>query len=155
MRIKVGKPSPGLVVACVALIVALAGTALALPGRNTVDSGDIKNGQVKPADLNAKSLSPRAYAHVTGDNTVTAGLRRGIRGSMVNVENDTYCFDDLGFTPRHVQATVDHDNTTNVIIQASLADEDDCPGSEKASVKMQIADTEAEVIAANFFIAFY
>jgi hypothetical protein len=154
MRIKVGKPSPALVVACIALVAALGGTAIALPGKNTVNSGDIKNRQVKPADLSAASKSPRAFAHVTADNTVTPGLRRGIRDSMVNVEDDKYCFDNLGFSPKHVQATVDHDNATNVIIQASLVEDPDCSGAEDASIEMQVADTSAPVTASNFFVAF-
>lgn len=39
------------VLGLVAIFIALGGTALALPGRNTVDSGDIKNGQVRSADI--------------------------------------------------------------------------------------------------------
>ena len=39
------------IVGYVALFLALAGGAYALPGRNTVDSGDIRNGQVKTADI--------------------------------------------------------------------------------------------------------
>ena len=42
------RPSPALIVAILALIVALGGTAIAA---NTIRSGDIVNGQVKPADL--------------------------------------------------------------------------------------------------------
>jgi hypothetical protein len=38
-------------VAFVALLAALSGSATALQGKNTVDSGDIKNGQVKNKDL--------------------------------------------------------------------------------------------------------
>jgi hypothetical protein len=38
-------------VAFVALIAALSGTAAALPGKNSVKSDDIKNGQVKNKDL--------------------------------------------------------------------------------------------------------
>jgi hypothetical protein len=41
----------GNVIGYVALFVALGGTAVALPGTNTVDSGDIINGQVKSADI--------------------------------------------------------------------------------------------------------
>ncbi len=37
------RPSPAMAVAFVALLAALSGTAIALPGTNTVDSGDIKN----------------------------------------------------------------------------------------------------------------
>jgi hypothetical protein len=44
-------PSPGLAVSVVALIAALSGTAIALPGKNTVDSGDIKKGAVKTPDI--------------------------------------------------------------------------------------------------------
>lgn len=44
-------PSPALAVAFVALLAALGGTAVALPGKNTVDSGDLKKGAVKGADI--------------------------------------------------------------------------------------------------------
>lgn len=47
----------GNVVGYVAVFLALAGTAVALPGRNTVDSGDIINGEVKRRDLAAGSVS--------------------------------------------------------------------------------------------------
>jgi hypothetical protein len=45
------RPSPAMAVAFVALLAALSGTAVALPGVNTVDSGDIKNRQVKAKDI--------------------------------------------------------------------------------------------------------
>ena len=41
----------------IALFIALGGTAVALPGRNTVDSGDIRNGQVKSADVRQNTLT--------------------------------------------------------------------------------------------------
>jgi hypothetical protein len=44
-------PSPAMAVAFIALLAAISGTAVALPGRNTVDSGDIKKGAVKTADI--------------------------------------------------------------------------------------------------------
>jgi hypothetical protein len=60
------RPSPAIAVAFVALLAALSGTAVALPGKNTVDSGDIKknavrssdvrNGAVKSADLRNNSV---------------------------------------------------------------------------------------------------
>lgn len=50
-RFRIRRPSAGMTVAFVALIAALSGTAIALPGKSTVDSGDIKNEQVKGADL--------------------------------------------------------------------------------------------------------
>jgi hypothetical protein len=44
-------PSPALIVSAIALVAALAGTSYALPGRNTVDGGDIRNNSVKAADI--------------------------------------------------------------------------------------------------------
>jgi hypothetical protein len=44
-------------VAFVALLAALSGTAVALPGTNTVDSGDIKNGQVKNKDIRRNAVT--------------------------------------------------------------------------------------------------
>jgi hypothetical protein len=46
-----------LVVAVVALFVALSGIAGALPGKNKVNSGDIKNNSVKSADVKNNSLT--------------------------------------------------------------------------------------------------
>ncbi len=50
-RLSARRPSPALVVAFVALLAALSGTAVALPGKNTVDSGDIKKANVKKSDI--------------------------------------------------------------------------------------------------------
>jgi hypothetical protein len=50
-RFSVRRPSPAMAVAFVALLAALSGTAIALPGTNSVDSGDIKNRQVKGQDI--------------------------------------------------------------------------------------------------------
>jgi hypothetical protein len=44
-------PSPAMAVAFVALLAALSGTAIALPGKNTVDSGDISKGSIKPSEI--------------------------------------------------------------------------------------------------------
>lgn len=61
MRNRIGKPSPAMVVAIIALIAATTGAAVALPGKNKVKPGDIaknavkskqiKNGQVKSGDI--------------------------------------------------------------------------------------------------------
>ena len=49
---KLGRPSPATVIACLALFFAVAGgSAIALPGRNSVDSGDIKPKAVKTSDI--------------------------------------------------------------------------------------------------------
>jgi hypothetical protein len=45
------RPTPAMAVAFVALLAALSGTAIALPGTNTVDSGDIKNNTIRSRDI--------------------------------------------------------------------------------------------------------
>lgn len=67
------------IIGYVALFIALAGTASALPGKNTVDSGDIRNGQVKTADIrndNVRGADIRTGA--VGSSDVTNGALTGV-----------------------------------------------------------------------------
>ena len=52
-------PSPSMGVAFIALLAALGGTAVALPGSSTVTSGDIKNSQVKTQDIRNSTIRGR------------------------------------------------------------------------------------------------
>ena len=65
------RPSPTTVIACLALFFAVAGgSAIALQGRNTVDSGDIKKGAVKTSDIANNAVTTKkikANAVRTGD----------------------------------------------------------------------------------------
>jgi hypothetical protein len=81
------RPSPALVVACVALFVALGGTAVALNGQNTVQSDDLGPGaQVKAADVAAnavgspdvisESLTGQDVKNQSGVDTCTHGTVR-------------------------------------------------------------------------------
>ena len=55
-----GRPSPTTVIACMALFFAVAGgSAIALQGRNSVDSGDIKKGAVKTSDIRNGAVTTR------------------------------------------------------------------------------------------------
>jgi hypothetical protein len=51
-------PSPAMVIAVIALVLALSGAALALPGKNTVKSNDIAAGAVKGKDIANGSIKP-------------------------------------------------------------------------------------------------
>ncbi len=51
-------PSPAMVVAVVALVAALGGVAVALPGRNSVSSNDIKPKNVKRGDIHPGAVDP-------------------------------------------------------------------------------------------------
>jgi hypothetical protein len=57
----VRRPSPALVVSMVALFVALSGSAVALQGRNSVDSGDIINQEVKSKDVKDNGVKSQDY----------------------------------------------------------------------------------------------
>jgi hypothetical protein len=81
-------------VAFVALLAALSGTAIALPGTNSVDSGDIKNGQVKTKDIGKNAVTGKKVKNgsLTGsdvkDNSLTgADLNEGALGSVPNANH--------------------------------------------------------------------
>jgi hypothetical protein len=50
------RPSPALVVAVIALVASLGGAAVALPGRNSVTSNDIKPKNVKAGDIRPRAV---------------------------------------------------------------------------------------------------
>lgn len=53
-------PSPAMIVAIVALVVGLTGSAVALQGKNSVKSNDIAPGNVKASDLHDLAVHPNA-----------------------------------------------------------------------------------------------
>ena len=55
---RVRRPSPALIVAVIALVTALTGAAVALPGRNSVTSNDIKPKNVKKGDIRPAAVDP-------------------------------------------------------------------------------------------------
>jgi hypothetical protein len=70
------RPSPAMAVAFVALLAALSGSAIALPGKNTVDSGDIKKNAVKSADIGKNQVKNTDIANnaVTGKKVKSNSL---------------------------------------------------------------------------------
>jgi hypothetical protein len=81
------RPSPALVISVIALCVALAGTAGALPGRNSVKSNDIAHGAVRAGDLGGmavrtapvRDVDPAANDGVWTPSGNSAACRRGER----------------------------------------------------------------------------
>lgn len=71
-------PSPATVLAITALFVALGGSAIALKGKNSVDSGDIKNGNVKGKDLANDAVDT---PDIKGDAVKGAQIAAGAVGS--------------------------------------------------------------------------
>jgi hypothetical protein len=97
------------VVGYVALFLAMTGSAVALEGRNTVDSGDIKNGQVKRADIKANAVNGSRIADgaVTGAEvdeatlgqvpsaaTATAASTAGDAGTLDGLDSSAFVRSD-------------------------------------------------------------
>lgn len=131
MQSKKRRPSAGTLIGTVALVFALTGAAVALPGKGSVDSGDIKknavkskqikNGKVKLADLNVNNI---------GD-AFDAGLVSG-GGSAPGVGADLASVADLppsgsgdgydmpvprgGLVLRDLVATIDGPSTRTTVV---------------------------------------
>jgi hypothetical protein len=98
MREAIGRAVEGraaLVVGVVALVAALGGSAIALPGKNSVDSGDIKNSQVSVKDLKI------ATVRVEGDGDIVQ--TKNVQGTDNPVPN-TLCL-NLKFKAKTGSAT--------------------------------------------------
>lgn len=83
-------PSPALVVAIVALVAALGGSAVALQGRNSVESNDIAPGAVKGRDMHTGAIKPRHMSVIkvdgeTGPQTTTSATPVDLGGPTVTV----------------------------------------------------------------------
>lgn len=57
------RPTPSLVISCLALFVALSASAVAIRGSNKVTSDDLKPGAVKRSDLAANAVDSRRVAN--------------------------------------------------------------------------------------------
>jgi hypothetical protein len=80
-RILRKRPSPAMVVAFVALCVALAGTASALPGRNRVKRDDIARNAVRSSDIARNSIRNR---HIKARQVTRSKIaRRSINSPLV------------------------------------------------------------------------
>lgn len=76
MHRPVPRPSPALVLSLIALVAALAGSAVALPGKGKVDRNDLKRGAVTPKALKKGAVTPRALrgSAVTTPAIATAAI---------------------------------------------------------------------------------
>ena len=87
------RPSPALVIACVALFAALTGSAIAAGvGKNTVRSPQIVNGTIRTVDLRDNAVKAGKIAPDAVDTTEIA--ENGVESS--DVAPDTLTADDLG-----------------------------------------------------------
>jgi hypothetical protein len=90
MKGKIRRPSPALIVAVVALIAALTGTAIALPGARSVDRNDLKKNTVGPKQLRANSVgnSEMALLKVGQLTKATAAASQAAAPALVLYSRD-------------------------------------------------------------------
>jgi hypothetical protein len=90
-----------LVVSVVAMVAALTGTSLALPGSNKVDRNDLKRGVVATKNLKNQAVSaPKmrvAYVHIDGAGTLVPGDSKNVIAINKPVPN-VFCL-NLKFVP--------------------------------------------------------
>ena len=90
MQSRVSRHIRANVVGYLALFVALSGTAMALPGKNTVDSGDIINGEVQKKDIGAGQVETEEVADESLGSADIGGLGGG------DITNGALSGDDFG-----------------------------------------------------------
>ncbi len=89
------RPSPALAVAFVALLAALSGTAVALPGKNSVKKDDIASGAVNSSDIRNNAVTSTDVRNSTlrgrdvRNNSLTGADITGIQGGDVTNESLT------------------------------------------------------------------
>ncbi len=175
------RPSPAMVVAFVALLAALGGTAGALSGKNGVDNNDIKKNAVDSANIvkngvtgdDAKESTfgevPSAdngvqgYALIDGGTATVDPASPSLNITNANVTSGgvgEFCFNGLPFTPRSVVATGDAvggNAAQDNFFAAANIDGGACPGVEQASVESRDDDDTAPAALQNadFYIVFF
>ena len=125
------RPSPATVISIVALFVAISGTAMALPGTNSVNSGDIINRQVKTQDLHGDAVN-------TGKIADQQVRRADLRDSVVNsskVLDESLASSDLGADAvgsSEIAGTTDGIATQTVPANSTLNATATCPAGGQA-----------------------
>ena len=139
----------------------------------TVLSRDITDGTVLSRDIDPEALAtfkgPRAFAHVTDDDTAPGGVHvdaansKGVvEANVSNPDSGLYCFEDLAFNPKIAIVTLD--TVQDTIPSEDFIDPDSasartepsggCP-ADQAAVQLTNALNEVNLtIDGNFFVAF-
>jgi hypothetical protein len=137
-------PSPAMAVAFVALLAALSGTAIALPGTGSVDSGDIKNNVIRSKDIRNNNVR-------SGDirnGTLTGGDVRNDSLTGADINEST-----LGQVPSAAAAgsanTANSATTANRANSAGAVDALKTAGAKKVGSSASNPDTPTARAAAS------
>jgi hypothetical protein len=116
---KLRVPSPALVIAVIALIVAVAGGAFAVAALTNKKAKKIANKVVTRrapglSVASAVSANPSVFAQIAPDGTVNTANSKGITQANVSLGSALgyYCFGSLPFAPRGGDAIVDFNNSS-------------------------------------------
>lgn len=124
------RPSPALVIACIALFVALTGSALAVGvGKNTVRSPQIVDGTVRTIDLRDNSVAAGKVAPDAIDTTEIA--ENGVESS--DVAPDSLTAQDLGAASVTSSEVADQSLTADDLGPNSVGSSELQAGSVRAS----------------------
>jgi hypothetical protein len=154
-RITGFRPTPAMVVATIALLVALGGTGVAAVSKlappNTVGTAAVIDGSLLAKDLKAGAIpsgGALAYAHVTADGTIDAAFSKNVVSvpAKQNANNARfYCLDvTTKQTPRNVVATLEYVNSSTKWARVSMRPDyvaDQCLGKADALVMSLIDST--------------
>jgi hypothetical protein len=150
-------PSPALIVAVIALVVAAAGSALAGPGalERALTKSEVKEIAGKAAKKAVAAKAP-AFAQVDKDGVVNEANSRGISQADVTVGSvgGYYCFSGLSFSPRGGSATLDWATSGDMITTMGLGDNPQCPAGTQAFVDTRMPDGSGSR-PSGFFVTFY
>src|SRR5437763_15100003 len=166
-RFRLKAPSPALVVATVALVVAMAGTGYAAfkVGTKNIKNGavttkklhngavttkKIQDGAVTGAKLDLGGASPAAFARVSAAGVLNAANSKNVGSVSPGSVSGYYCIRGVPFTPRGGQATVDYAASSNQFAQFALGAAGGCPAGTQAFVS-----TRNPVSQAGFFVELY
>ncbi|MGB6424733.1 MAG: hypothetical protein WBF18_05590 [Solirubrobacterales bacterium] len=170
------KPSPALVLASIALLLALTGAAVAGPqvfSKKGVTKSKVKSISKRQANAQitarapglsvansrtADSANPTAFAQVAADGTVNAATSKGVtQANVINAGPITgyYCFGNLPFVPRGGNATVDWNaGSIDTFALIGLGGNPSCPAGTQLFVDTRLPDFTGSK-PAGFFLTLY
>ena len=142
--------SPGLVVALVALVLAVAGTAVAGP---TALERALTKSKVKAIATKVTNKAVPAYAQVSSAGVVDAANSKGISqaNALPGSVAGYYCFRDLSFAPRGGSAVADWNASPDLLATIGLGGNDSCPPGTEFFVDMRELDGSGST-AGGFFV---
>jgi len=172
--------SPVLLVAALALVAAVAGTAVAGPTADTsvskkktkkiankeidkrlpLGTDDIADGAVTEEKIEGGLLQPAAFGIVNSGGTVVADNSEGITDANVSVINagTLYCFSGFDPAPKVLIGNVDWQSGGNRDVRTAVIPPDvesGCPAGTQASARTTNSATGTAEVVARIQVAFF